>query len=254
MLYIKFKILEHFEKLIHGVSTRMGGYSEAPYSSLNLGFHVKDNPDKVLINREIFCSELGIALDCIVAAKQVHGGKVAVVKKQEWGKGSEDHESAIDSCDAMITDAKNIFLMVLLADCPGIVFFDPVKKAVGVAHAGWRSTLVGIAENTVLAMKTTFKSKPGDIVCAISPSIGPCCFEIKDDVAVQFNNECVEKRDGKLFLDLRELNKIQLINSGIKQENIEISDVCTFCNTKTYFSVRKEGETGRHAVIIGMKK
>ena len=254
MVYKKFKIFDNYKKLVNGVSTRIGGYSEAPYSTLNMGFHTKDNPDKVLINREVFCAELGIALDCVVASRQIHKANVAVVKKEDWGLGSEDYESAIDASDAMITDEKNIFLMVLLADCPGIVFYDPVKKAVGVAHAGWRSTLEGIAKNVVSEMKKKYKSKPADIVCAISPSIGPCCYEIKEDVALAFNNKCVEKRKGKLFLDLRELNRLQLVEAGIEIENMEISKDCTCCKNEAFFSVRKEGETGRHAVIIGMRK
>ena len=276
MIYMKFASLEPFGELIQAVSTRMGGMSNDPYATLNLGFHTGDVPDKVLLNREILCNRLNIALDCLVCARQVHGGDVAIVQKEDWGKGSEDYESALDAVDGMITDAPAIFLMVLVADCPGVVFYDPKRKAVGVAHAGWRSTLAGISRNVVAKMKESFKCKPEDILCGISPSIGPCCYEVGEDVVQSFVGQgfspersgracsagsckpvaspCIEKREGKFFLNLWQINRRQLIESGVKDEHIEIARLCNSCHSDLFYSARKEGKTGRYGVLIGRRK
>jgi len=261
-----FKNLEPFGEIAQVVSTRIEGMSVEPYATLNLGFHTGDDPDKVLLNRELLCQRLNIPLDCIVCAEQVHGAKVAVVEKQDWGRGSEDYGSAIKDSDAMITAAEEIFLMVLLADCPGIVFYDPDKKAAGIAHAGWRPTLAGISRNTVAEMKKAFGCRPENILCGISPSIGPCCYEIGGDVFNKFSEQgfglagsdkpgpcCAEKRDGRLFLNLWEINRRQLIESGIKDGHIEVARLCSSCHTNLFYSVRKEGKTGRYAVLIGKR-
>lgn len=262
MIYMKFTILEQFKNLVQAVSTRIGGMSENPYATLNLGFHTGDSPDKVLLNREILCNKLEIPLDCLICAKQMHGSNIAVVENGDWGKGSEDYESGIDDTDGMVTNAINIYLMVLVADCPGIVFYDPKKNAVGIAHAGWRSTLAGISRKIVGKMQEVFKSKPQDIVCGISPSIGPCCYEVKEDVVRSFaglgfsptgSDKSIEHRDNKFFLNLWELNRRQLIESGIREENIEVSRLCSSCHSELFFSARKEGKTGRYGVLVGVR-
>lgn len=257
MVYMKFTILKKFKNVVQTVSTRIGGTSEGQYATLNLGFHTGDNPDKVLLNREILCRRLEIPLDCLVCAKQVHGGSVATVGKKDWGSGSEDYESAIEDTDGMISDAPEIFLMVLVADCPGIVFYDPKKNVSGICHAGWRSTLAKISQNIVGKMREVFKSKPEDILCGISPSIGPCCYEVKEDVASRFGASSlpnIEKRNGKLFLNLWELNRKQLIEVGIKEENIEVARLCNSCHSELFYSCRREGETGRYGVLIGLRE
>jgi len=254
MIYMKFTILEQFKSLTQAVSTRMGGMSAEPYATLNLGFHTDDDAGKVLLNREILCNQLEIALDCLVCAKQVHGGNVTVVQKGDWGKGSEDYESAISNTDGMVTDAPEIFLMVLVADCPGIVFFDPKKNVVGIAHADWRSTLAKISQNVIGKMREVFKSKPEDILCGISPSIGPCCYEVKEDVVEKFDLSCIERRDNKFFLNLWEINRLQIIESGIKEENVENARLCSSCHSELFYSARKEGKTGRYGVLIGIRK
>jgi polyphenol oxidase len=257
MIYMKFKNLEQFENLVQAVSVRAGGMSTEPYAALNLGYHTGDNPDNVLLNREILCNKLRIPLDCLVCAKQTHGRNVAVIEKGDWGKGSEDYESAVDDTDGMVTNAPNIFLMVLVADCPGIVFFDPKKKAVGIAHAGWRPTLAKISRNVIDKMQKTYKSKSQDILCGISSSIGPCCYEVKEGVAREFGElplPIIEQRDGKFFLNLWEANRRQLIEAGIREENIEVAGLCTSCRNELFYSLRKEGKTGRYGVLIGMRK
>jgi len=271
MVYMKFTILEKYKNLVQAVSTRMGGMSEGPFSTLNLSFRAGDDPDKVLLNREILCNRLEVPLDCFVFAKQVHGSDIAVVEKGDWGKGSEDYESGIDGTDAMVTNAPDIFLAVLVADCVGVVFFDPRKNASGIAHAGWRPALAGISRKVVLKMQEVFKSDPKDIICGISPSIGPCCYEVGKDVADAFvaaglalpeatqalqlhKNSSIEEKDGKYYLDLWEINRRQLVDSGIKEENIEVARLCSSCQNGLFFSARKESKTGRYAVVIGIKK
>lgn len=261
MIYMKFVKLENFGEIVQAVSTRKEGMSEDGYETLNLAFHTGDNPDKVLINRELMCNRLNIPLDCLVTAKQVHGTNVAVIKKDGWGQGSEDYESAVEATDAMITGAPQIYLMVLIADCCAVVYYDPVKKVVGVVHAGWRSSLGGISGKVVEKMKEAFKSKPENIICGIAPSMGPCCCEVGEDVAKSFAgqgfspaNNCIETRDGKSFLNLWEINRRQLIDSGIKDENIEVARLCNSCHTDLFYSFRKEDKTGRYAVLIGRRE
>ena len=272
MIYMKFTILEKHKDVVQGVSTRMNGMSEAPFATLNLGFHTEDDPDKVLLNREIFCNRLEISLDCMVCAKQTHGENITVIEKGDWGKGCEDYESGIEDTDAMVTNVPDIFLMVLVADCAAAVFYDPEKKAAGIAHAGWRSTLAGISGKTVAKMKEAFGSKPEDILCGIAPSIGPCCYEVKEDVVRSFvaaglalpeatqalqlqkNSSCIEKREGKYYLNLWEINKKQVIDSGVKEENIEVSRLCSSCHSELFYSARKEGKTGRYGILIGTRK
>ena len=255
---MKFNILEPFKNLVHAVSTRMGGMSKDPYSTLNLGFHTDDNPDNILLNREILCNRLDIPLDYLVCAKQVHKANVSLIEKGDWGKGSEDYDSGLNDTDAMVTDAPDIFLMVLVADCPAVVFYDSKKKAVGIAHAGWRSTLSRISQKVVKKMCETYKSKPQDIICGVSPSIGPCCYEVGKNLVDSFAGQgfgladkCVEQRNNKFFLNLWEINRVQLIESGIKEDNIEVARLCNSCHSELFYSARKEGKTGRYAVLIG---
>jgi len=271
MIYMKFTLLEKFKGIVQAVSTRMGGMSKEPYATLNLGFHTEDNPDKVLLNREILCNMLDIPLDRLVCARQVHGSNIAVVEKKDRGKGSQDYESGIEDTDGMATNTPDIFLLVLVADCPGIVFYDPKKNATGICHAGWRSTLAGISQKMVHKMQEAFGSRPQDIICGISPSIGPCCYEVKEDVASKFmaagfplhtsaqipqlkeDSPCIEQRDHKFFLNLWEINRRQLVECGVREENIEVSRLCNSCHTELFYSVRREGKTGRYGILIGVR-
>jgi len=256
-----FKSLSRHKEIVHFISSRVGGVSSYPYNSLNLAFHVGDSHDNVLRNREIVASCLGITAENLTFARQVHGDNVTVVGNEMKGKGLTALDDAIDSTDAMITDNLNICLIVLVADCVALLLFDPKRGVVGIVHAGWRGTLRGIAQKIINSFINRFGSEPGDIIVGISPSIGPCCYEVDQNVISQLVKKYDNEEDYLLktgskrgFLNLLELNKIQLKASGIHEENIEVAGLCTKCRHDIFFSYRYQGDrTGRFAAGIMLK-
>ncbi len=262
LLICSFQNLSRYGEIHHFVSTRTGGFSTAPYASLNLALHVGDDPKKVLKNRERLASALRIPLSNFTIGEQIHSGNVRVISDQLRGIGSVDHKRAINGTDAMVTNVSNIALMVLLADCVPILFFDPVKRVIGVAHAGWRGTIRLVAQNTVRVFRERFGTSPTDIAVALGPSIGPCCYEVGPEVAGQVQRILraksskrgyinKESSDSKAYFNLWEANKGQLLRVGIPEENIEIAGVCTNCNSDLFFSRRhQKGPTARFGAAI----
>jgi len=254
-----FKNLLAHRTIRHFVSTRTGGSSGFPYDSLNLGLHVGDDRDTVVKNRERLAEAVGIQLDQLTFARQIHSGNVRVVSDELRGSGSTDYENAIADTDAMVTDTPGICLMVLVADCVPMLFFDPLMRAIGVAHAGWRGTLKSIASHTVSTMVEAFGSSPGDIMVGIGPSIGPCCYRIGPDVISQVKsvfqgrNDLIvnESKEGVGYLDLWKANLEVLLRAGIERKNIEIAGRCTCHEAGLFFSYRSQkGDTGRFAAGI----
>jgi len=254
-----FKNLLAHRTIRHFVSTRTGGFSEFPYDSLNLGLHVGDDRDTVLKNRERLAETLGMPLDQFTIARQIHSGNVRVVSDELRGSGSTDHEDAVADTDAMVTDTPGICLVVFVADCVPMLFFDPARRAIGVAHAGWRGTLKSIASNTVRAMVEAFGSSPGNIMVGIGPSIGPCCYRIGPEVISQMESVFQGKNDyivnetkgGEGYLDLWKANLEGLLRAGIERKNIEIAERCTCHEPDVFFSYRNQrGDTGRFAAGI----
>jgi YfiH family protein len=251
-------LLKH-STIKHFVSTRTGGFSEFPYGSLNLGLHVGDDRDTVMKNRERLAEAVGIKLDQFTIAGQIHSGNVTVVTDKLRGSGSTDQETAIADTDAMVTDTPGICLMVLVADCVPMLFFDPARRAIGVAHAGWRGTLKSVGSNTVTTMEEAFGSSAGDIMVGIGPSIGPCCYRVGPEVISQVEsvfpgkNDYIvnETKEGKGYLDLWKANMEGLLQTGIKRKNIEIAERCTCHEHNLFFSYRNQmGDTGRFAAGI----
>jgi len=256
-----FKNLLKHREISHFVSTRAGGFSNPPYDSLNLGFHVGDNQEIVLKNRERLATALKIPLDNFTTASQIHDRNVAVITEELRGRGTFNFDTAISATDAMVTDTPDICLMVLQADCVPFLFFDSKKKVIGVAHAGWKGTVRVIAQNAVKVLKEKFNCLPDDILVGIGPSIGPCCYEVGPEVVIQidkaFHNkrECIsETPDGKCYFNLWEANKTQLVQAGIPERNIEVARICTYCNHTHFFSYRhQQRETGRFGAGIMLK-
>ena len=251
-------LLQH-KGVSHFVSGRMGGFSEPPFHSLNLGFHVGDNQQTVIKNRRHLASALGICLNYFTFAKQVHKGGVKIITEELRGAGSVVQGKAIDESDALVSHVPNICLVVLIADCVPLLFYDPIKNVAGVAHAGWRGTLWQIAKNTIRVFQEGFGSLPGDIIVGIGPSIGPCCYEVGPEVIAQVEEAFYSKeiyidrvtKQGKGFFDLWEANKAQLISAGIPERNIEVAKICTHCRHDSFFSHRfQKGRTGRFGAGI----
>jgi YfiH family protein len=257
-----FDNLSKCEDIIHFFSARHRGYSEGAYASLNLGLNSGDNPMRVIENRELLASVLGISLDNFVTSWQEHGDHVRLVDMEQLESDVSSRKMPRVAADAMISVLPNVCLMNIVADCVSILLYDHRKGVIGIAHAGWRGTVKGIARNVVEKMITELAASPRNILAGIGPSIGPCCYEVGPDVAgIVVDNLGDDpglitrrKSDGKAFFNLWQANKRQLIESGIPEKNIEIAGLCTACHHDDFFSYRFHGpKSGRMAAGI-MKK
>lgn len=242
-------------------SSRRGGVSQGPFASLNMGLHVGDEKDRVIENRRRVLALLGTTLDETVCCEQVHGNEVALVDEEQKGWGSFDYEKALSGYDAMITDRPDVYLMTFYADCFSLYFYDPMRNAIGLAHSGWKGTIGGIAPRTLEMMREFFKSSPFDVEVFMGPGIGPCCFEVSADLAGRVEKEwgahrnLIAERGDSFYWDLKETNRLLLVENGIKPENIIICDLCTSCHSEYFFSYRRDrGKTGRMAAVIGIGK
>ena len=243
------------------VSTRLGGVSAAPYASLNLALHVGDDAAAVRENRNRFCAALGLDARAIVTPEQVHGDVIYQAKREDAGRGSMSYDDAIKGTDALMTNESGLPLMLCYADCTPIVMLDPVHHAAAVAHGGWKGTVSLIAAKTIAAMGEAYGTRPEDVLVGIGPAIGPCCYEVGNDVAARFDDvfaddakKIVSVVNGKKHVNLWAANKAQLVKAGVLPEHIDAADVCTSCNHELFYSYRAEnGKTGRIASIIALK-
>ncbi|WP_310550247.1 peptidoglycan editing factor PgeF [Paenibacillus glufosinatiresistens] len=257
--------------LAAGFTGRSGGAGEAPYDSLNAALHVGDDPQTVLRNREILARSLGFEPEDWTCGEQVHGAAVAVVSAPDRGRGSRDRTSAFQDTDGLLTDVPGVLLTSFYADCVPLFFWDPERRAVGLAHAGWKGTVAGIAAVMVKRMQEEYGSRPGDLRAAIGPSIGACCYEVDEAVMdrarpvlaeLEAQTETADPmfipsadRPGRTMLNLKECNRRIMIKAGILPTRIECTSWCTSCRPDLFFSYRKEnGTTGRMTSFIGLKE
>lgn len=217
-------------------TSRFGGVSQAPFDSLNLGFHVNDNPLHVEQNRALLKKQLGVS--SLVFMNQVHGNEVVVITK-----GNE-----APTCDALICGLSDIGLAVMVADCIPILFHDAVKNVIGVAHAGRCGTALHVGEKTIVKMKEVFGSQVEDIKILMGPSIQKCCYEVGLESTIGLE-KYLHVQHEHYFLDLQSANKEDFLSLGILEQNIEISPICTCCD-KNYFSYRRDTITGRFCGVI----
>jgi YfiH family protein len=260
--------LYHFKKffkdaeITHFITSRQGGVSPAPYLSLNIGYGTGDFSLNVLENRHRLSKAIDIPLDNIVMCNQVHGTHVEVVTKNHKGKGALYRDNALLNTDAMVTNVPEICLFVMSADCVPLLFYDPIKKVIGAAHAGWRGTVKKIALETLKKMSEIYGSNVSDVNVGIGPSIGPCCYHVGAEVITEVMQSfgTTEKyiqfshSDSTAILDLWNTNKFQLMDAGVKEENIEIAGICTCCNQDDFFSSRAgKGITGRFGAGIMLR-
>lgn len=235
-----------------GFSTRKGGGGVSPYDSLNLGLHVGDVSETVLLNRERWLMEWDASWNDLAIGEQVHGVKVHVVEASDSGRGSRDLETVLPEVDGLVTTS-SVGLMAFFADCVPVYFYHPALGAVGIAHAGWKGT-VGKIVQRVLREIQALGGEPKECWAALGPSIGPCCYEV-DDRVISLFAEAFQKtpfikptRPGHGMLDLWEANRQLLLEEGVLPENISIASICTACHTNEFFSHRQEGpKTGRMA-------
>jgi len=257
--YLSFKELDKYNFIKHGYMTRLGGVSEHEYKSLNFGFKTNDNKNNIEKNYDIFCNCINIKRNNLVLTSQIHEDNICVVNKQNINFES-DNFTRFENTDGLITDNIGICLMTFHADCAVIYMIDVRKRIIGLAHAGWRGTVKNIAGKLVQKFLNNYNSQVQDIIVALGPSIGPCCFEVDIKLLEEFRKlEIPEtyiyksKNYNKINIDLLEVNKNLVIKSGIKQENIIKSDVCTMCNHDWLFSHRatqgKRGTTGAFLML-----
>lgn len=206
-----------------------------------------------LENRKNFLRDLGIDYRNLVCAKQVHGNAVKYVQEIDKGKGALSYDTAIDDTDAFITDKTNLPLAIFTADCLSIFLYDPATPAIGLIHAGWRSTKDNIVVKTVQLMQEKFSSRSQDLYIGFGSAIRNCCYEVDREISGLFPCGLIE-RDGRLYLDLIQINKIQLLDLGVKEINIFDSKICTYCQNKEFFSYRKEGNACGRLMSVMMLK
>lgn len=256
----KFKNLSGFSHLVHFVTTRAGGVSLAPYDSLNLGLHTADVTNHVVTNRALLAQHTGISEDKFLYASQVHSGDVKVIDSESVRNGIL---TSAPQTDATITDIPGICLMVMVADCVPLILFDPKKNVSAVIHAGLRGTVKHITANTIAVMINRFGCNPSDILAGIGPSIGPCCYEVGEEVKTVVEQSfgttkgylVYKTPESKPYFDLWYANHKQLTDKGVIPEHIETSELCTRCHADMFFSSRaSKGITGRFAAGICILK
>ena len=247
--------------LQHGFSTRKGGVSKEHLASLNLSFSVEDAKENVLENFRRSGERFGKTPEDFVLSKQSHETKVLKVGTKDRGKGiTKDRD--YEGIDALITDEKGIILSCFSADCVPILFYDPIHKAVGACHSGWRGTKGKILQNVVEEMRKHFSSNPAEILVAIGPSICKEQYVVSEDLALSFLEDYPDLGEDtaspiqriskdKFQLDLWDLNRRIALDCGIKEEHISISGYCTMENPELFFSHRySQGKRGLQGAFI----
>jgi len=254
LVYYQLYNLLAYPELAHGIFTRRGGQSQPPWASLNTGHTVGDDPDTVEVNHRLICEALGFTTADLVSPHQVHGANVVAV-------GAQDRGQVIEGTDALISDEPGVLLMLRFADCTPVWMVDPVHRAIGLAHAGWRGTAAGTVRETVQAMTSAFGTQPGDVVAGIGPAIGPCCYEVGKDVAQAISEAFPESASRLLeargqdrwHLDLWAANHEHLLRAGVTQ--VEVAGICTACHMDEWYSHRAEqGRTGRIGALLGLRE
>lgn len=245
--FLRFPSLERTGFINHAFSTKHGGVSQNEFSSMNLSFGRGDSRENVIKNYEVFCKAAGFSKESLVASHQVHETKLEMVTKSDFGNGIYLPQK-FDSADGLYTNVPGVTLVTYYADCVPLFFVDPYKKCIALSHAGWRGTVAEIAKKTVQTLTEEFNSDPKDIICAIGPSISKECYEVDDVVAqkvmtlpININDVLYPKENGKYLFDLWQCNKEILLSTGIKEENITISGICTRCRNDLLFSHRATG-------------
>jgi hypothetical protein len=240
MALFSFPLLRSFPELAHGISDRALG----PVYPEEAG------------GRPRLAEALGIPLAALVSTRQVHGCAIARVPDPTGGDGD-----GARGRDGLITAAPGVYLLGYFADCVPLLAYDPVRRAVGLAHAGWRGTLLRVAERLVAELAAAFAVRPADLRVGIGPSIGPCCYEVGPEVIAGARTELPggeallrPGRPGHAFLDLWAANRQALLRAGVVPEHIEVAGLCTSCQVERFFSYRREGWlNGLFGAVIGLR-
>ncbi|HOQ15952.1 MAG: peptidoglycan editing factor PgeF [Epulopiscium sp.] len=256
LYYITFPAFDASQQVRHCFSTRLGGLSQGPYQSLNLGLGRGDDDEKVYGNYKLLCEAIGINHEKLIFTNQIHDNHIKIIRKEDLEK--YNMKNWVKGTDGLVTNIPNVPLVTLYADCVPLFFLDTKKKVIGLAHAGWRGTVKKIALRMIEIFINEFNSNPKDILAAIGPSIGKCCFEVDFSVADAFQKAFKNTHkiifpieNEKFMIDLWEANKEALTEGGLPLSNITVTDLCTKCHHDIFFSYRADkGQTGRLAAVM----
>ena len=240
----------------HGFSTREGGITvDPPKASLNLSWTRCGSPEEVIANFKIFAEGAGIDYDDMAVVNHEHGANVLRIAHEHRGRGF--YKDPLPPCDGIITDDPTVTLVTSHADCGAYFFYDPVHRAIGMAHAGWKGTLLRIGAEMARRMAEEFDTDPSDIIAATGPCICRDCFEVDADLGEKFQSEfgypgiSRPGRPGKAYVDLELAAAVQFVEAGIRPESITLMNACTYENRQHFFSHRRDkGLTGSMAAYI----
>jgi len=247
LLYLESPEIARIPWVRHGFLTRKGGVSLPPYDTLNLGRNSSDDPKSVSRNRDLIAATFGFDRNRLILLDQRHGDGILVLKEPI-------HELPLPlEYDALITNASDLFLGILTADCVPILVVDPRRKVIAAIHAGRNGTALHVTSKCLKTMRDEFGSSIGDLRIAMGPSIGSCCYEIDRPV---FQSEwepfSASAGEGRWRIDLARINLHQMEKEGVNQAQVDSIDLCTRCHPDLFFSYRGEGKTGRQLSFIGM--
>ncbi len=255
--YLSCPLFERTGIVNHGFSTRLGGVSQGEWAAMNISTTRGDDPEHIKRNRELIAQAIGVSAEDFTYTHQTHTTNVAVVTEKDRG-------GRFPETDGMITDVPGICLVTFYADCVPLYFVDPVRKAIGLSHSGWRGTVGKMGKVTVRRMEEEYGSRPSDILAAIGPSICQDCYEVSEDVILQFEKAFDEavlpslfyrKENGKYQLNLWEANRQVLLEAGIRREHMAVTNLCTHCNPEILFSHRATGgRRGNLSAFLALKR
>lgn len=257
-----YPLLEQTGMVKHCFTTRQGGVSEGIFESLNLSFTRGDNKAAVEENFHRVAKALGTKYEDFVFSDQTHTTNVRRVNREDAGKGLT-RERGYSDVDGLITNEPGLVLSTFYADCVPLYFVDPVHRAIGLSHSGWRGTVGRMGKVTLEAMEAEFDTRPEEVICAIGPSICQSCYEISEDVAAQFKREfcgqeeeiLLDKGNGKYQLDLWRTNELILLEAGVTPEHLAVTNICTCCNDKLLFSHRaSQGKRGNLGAFLSIRE
>lgn len=258
---LKYPLLEQTGIVEHCFTTRIGGVSKGIYESLNLSFTRGDEDAAVRENFRRLAGAMETDVSKFVFTDQTHTTNVRRVTAEDAGKGIVKERDYTD-IDGLITNEPGLVLSTFYADCVPLYFVDPVHRAIGMSHSGWKGTVGKMGAATITAMKREFGTETKDLVCAIGPSICQDCYEVSEDVADAFKEAfpghadeiLLDKKNGKYQLDLWRTNEIVLTEAGVLKENIAVTNICTCCNPDLLFSHRaSHGKRGNLGAFIYLR-
>ena len=263
VVYLSYPSLEETGIVHHGFSTRLGGVSEGIYESMNLSFSRGDREEAVWENYRRIAGAVGFDLESVVTSDQTHTANVRVVTEEDKGRGLIRPREYQD-VDGMVTNVPGITLVTFYADCVPLYLVDPVQRAIGLVHSGWKGTVGKIGLEAVRVMEREYGTDPKNLTAAIGPSICQDCYEVSEDVIEEFQDAFPEeqwenlfyrKPDGKYQLNLWEANRLIFLEAGLGPEKIALPGLCTCCNPRLLFSHRaSKGRRGNLAAFLALKE